>query len=245
MMRATYISISGFLVELEGVNLLFDYWRGPIPELGSKPLLVFVSHRHIDHFHPDIFKLDDGTRPVQFYFDTDFPLDEMRAKRWNLSRETWDKCRQLPGDARDTCFGAVIETLRSTDKGVAYLVTAEGKTVFHAGDLNWWYWEDESQHFLEKMERDFKEYAEPLRGRHIDLAMLPMDPMLRKHSHLGPQYFLELADIDRFLPMHQWGEYAETDRFMERCPHLADRTVPVRARGQVFDFSEEQTGEGV
>ena len=40
--------------------------------------------------------------------------------------------------------GAVrIRTLKSTDEGVAFLVEAEGKSIYHAGDLNWWYWEGE------------------------------------------------------------------------------------------------------
>ena len=36
-----------------------------------------------------------------------------------------------------------IHTLKSTDEGVAFLVRVKEKTFFHAGDLNWWYWEEE------------------------------------------------------------------------------------------------------
>ena len=49
-MTITYINHSGFFVELDTVCLLFDWWKGELPELPDKPLLVFVSHRHADHF---------------------------------------------------------------------------------------------------------------------------------------------------------------------------------------------------
>ncbi len=37
-------------------------------------------------------------------------------------------------------MGAEIRTLRSTDEGVAFVVHYAGKTIYHAGDLNWWHW---------------------------------------------------------------------------------------------------------
>ncbi len=58
MMRITYLSHSGFLVELETAYLLFDYYKGDLPELNTgKKFYVFVSHAHYDHFKKDIFKL--------------------------------------------------------------------------------------------------------------------------------------------------------------------------------------------
>ena len=58
-MRATFLDHSGFLVELPGVTLLFDWWKGELPALRpGVPLLVFASHRHEDHFKLEIFRLD-------------------------------------------------------------------------------------------------------------------------------------------------------------------------------------------
>ena len=34
-----------------------------------------------------------------------------------------------------------IRTLRSTDAGVAFLIHAEDKYIYHAGDLNLWKWD--------------------------------------------------------------------------------------------------------
>ena len=58
-MRVTFLEHSGFLVELPSVTLLFDWWKGELPALRpGVPLLVFSSHRHEDHFKPEIFSLD-------------------------------------------------------------------------------------------------------------------------------------------------------------------------------------------
>lgn len=113
------------------------------------------------------------------------------------------------------------------------------RTVFHAGDLNWWHWEGEDPVWNRNMEADFRRYAEPLRGRKIDLAMLPLDPRLGEDGFRGPQYFLELADIRRFLPMHQWGNFNFTNQFLSCYTSFTSRTVYVNRFGQVFTFEEE------
>ncbi len=66
--------------------------------------------------------------------------------------------------------------------------------------------------------------------------MLPLDPRLGEDGFRGPVYFLELADIRRFLPMHQWDDYAFTDSFLARYPQFTDRVVPVRREGDTFQL---------
>ena len=236
-MRAAFLAHSGFLVELPSVTLLFDWWNGELPVLRpGVPLLVFSSNRHEDHFKPEIFALNAQA----FLLGKDISLSARNRARWGLSDETADKCTVLGGgEAVSPLPGVRVEALPSTDEGVAFLVTADGTAVFHAGDLNWWHWEGETEGWNRNMEVNFKRYAEPLRGRRIDLAMLPLDPRLGDDGFRGPAYFLELADIRRFLPMHQWGEFGFTDNFLTRYPGFADRTVPVCREGQIFDFKEE------
>ena len=236
-MRAAFLAHSGFLVELPSVTLLFDWWNGELPVLRpGVPLLVFSSHRHEDHFKPEIFALNAQA----FLLGKDISLSARNRARWGLSDETADKCTVLGGgEAVSPLPGIRVEALPSTDEGVAFLVTADGTAVFHAGDLNWWHWEGETEGWNRNMEVNFKRYAEPLRGRRINLAMLPLDPRLGDDGFRGPAYFLELADIRRFLPMHQWGEFGFTDNFLTRYPGFANRTVPVCREGQIFDFKEE------
>ena len=49
-LKITFIYHSGFAVETPDCTLLFDYYRGDIPEFAAeKPLYVFSSHKHADH----------------------------------------------------------------------------------------------------------------------------------------------------------------------------------------------------
>ena len=71
-MKITYIAHSGFLVELVETAFLFDYYEGTIPEIGKeKALFIFSSHRHPDHFNPEIFKLAEGRKNVTYVLSYD------------------------------------------------------------------------------------------------------------------------------------------------------------------------------
>lgn len=53
-MKVTYLNHSGFLLEWEDCFWIFDYYRGALPQLSpQKPVFVFCSHSHGDHFNPD------------------------------------------------------------------------------------------------------------------------------------------------------------------------------------------------
>ena len=57
-MDITFVYHSCFLVELESCSLLFDWYGGDLPDMDrSKPLYVFNSHHHGDHYSPEIFTL--------------------------------------------------------------------------------------------------------------------------------------------------------------------------------------------
>ena len=55
-MKVTFIIHSCYFVELTHCCLLFDYYQGDIPQT-DKPLYVFHSHHHDDHFSPQVFQL--------------------------------------------------------------------------------------------------------------------------------------------------------------------------------------------
>ena len=235
MLHVTFLAHDGFFVESESVCLLFDWWKGELPPLPDKPLLVFVSHRHEDHFRPDVFTLADRKSDIRFLLGSDFHLTKKNRERWHLSPETADKCLRCgKHDRLEPLPGVTVETLPSTDEGVAFWVTADGRTLFHAGDLNWWHWEEEGDTWNHNMEMNFKRYTEPLRGRRLDLAMLPLDHRLGKAGFLGPSYFLELMQVRHFLPMHQWDHLEFTDAFLNAYPCYATITIPIRRCPETF-----------
>lgn len=235
-MRVTFLAHSGFFLELETASLLFDWWKGELPPLpADRPLLVFASHRHEDHFNPAIFSLAEGGRDVRFLLGKDIRLTERNRARWNLSDDVAARCLALGGgETVSPIPGVTVETLPSTDEGVAFLVSLEGKTIFHAGDLNWWHWEGEDKAWNRNMEVNFKRYCEPLRGRHVDLAMFPVDPRLGEDGFRGARYFLELTDTTCLLPMHQWEQFSFTRDFLAACPAFAGQVRMVERNGQCF-----------
>lgn len=55
-MKITYVHHSGFLAETDCAYYLFDYEKGHLPEMDvTKPIFVFASHSHGDHYNPAIF----------------------------------------------------------------------------------------------------------------------------------------------------------------------------------------------
>ena len=235
MIRATFLGHSGFLVELDSACLLFDWIEGVLPPLPQKPLLVFASHRHQDHFQPCIFELDDGSREVIFLLGSDLKLTESRKQRWSVSPETAARCHVMKGSETRRIDSATVETLTSTDEGVAFLVTCDGCTVYHAGDLNWWHWEGEDPQWNRSMEADFKRYLEPLRGRRIDLAFAPLDPRQEQSADWGFRYLLELADVQRIVPMHQWKNPQPTRDFCAAYPQFSAKIIPMELPGRTID----------
>lgn len=234
MMHITFLEHSGFLVELDCCCLLFDWWKGDLPALPAVPLFVFASHRHHDHFDPKIFTLDDGSRPVAFVLGKDIHLTDFRRERWGVTPAVEAHCHWLGGDETLELDGLTVHTLPSTDEGVAFLVSCCGRTIYHAGDLNWWHWEGEELAWNRNMEVDFKRDLEPLRGVRLDLAFAPLDGRLGAAAGWGLQYLLETAQVERVFPMHQWEHFSLTQDFCAEHPALASRILPISENGQRF-----------
>ena len=239
MIQVTFLCHSAFLVETDSALLLFDWQNGVLPPLpAGKPLVVFASHRHEDHFNPRIVSLDDGSRPICFLLGKDIRLTPRSCEKWNLTSETASKCQCLGGGETTRPFpNLLVETLPSTDEGVAFVVTVDGVTLYHAGDLNWWHWEGEDLAWNRNMEVNFKRFLEPLRGRTLDLAMVPLDPRQESAAGWDLKYLLELANVRHVLPMHQWGDFALTRRFLAEFPAFSHQVIPVEREGQRFNFS--------
>lgn len=233
-MRITYIGHSGFLVELRERLLLFDYYEGALPTLSQeKSLYVFASHRHPDHFNPEIFDLAKKHKDTHFLLSAD--IWDCRVPK-ALRPQT---IRFKPGESRDL-DSLSVQTLKSTDEGVAFLVRTEGKTIYHAGDLNDWRWPGEPDSWNRKMKEQFDRSIAPLRDLHIDAAFLPLDPRQEAYYALGLDFFLSLTadgnQGERIYPMHCWEDYTIIDRWLLEHPNhpQRERIVQITKRGQSF-----------
>lgn len=259
-MRITYLGHSGFLVETKEHYLLFDYYTGKLPVfLPGKKLTVFVSHSHQDHYNKEIFALQSGAeagtvqKSCEVQIMTEKTPSERRHITYVLSKDIRRKQAEqfvsgentlLSVKAYETCglYGGRmrIETLRSTDAGVAYLVTiAEdgGRTYrfYHAGDLNLWKWEGESKAHNNNMEANYRREMERLKGQYFDAAFVPLDPRLERFAFGGLDLFLEAADAKIVFPMHFWKQPGIIREYLRARPQVKN-LVELKEEGRTYEF---------
>ena len=232
-MTVTYLYHSGFVVEFDDIVLVFDYYKGELPEtVRGKKLYVFSSHYHKDHFQYKVFDW-------ALEYDATYVLSKDIRTKGPEGRTVKVKRRQnLSVDELQ------IQTLRSTDEGVAFLVRVKGITLYHAGDLNWWHWEEEGPEYNEKMKRDYQAEIGTIAGEHIDLAFVPLDPRLEEAYGWGIDYFMRHTETIRLFPMHLWGGYKTIPRFIADplSEDYRDRIVKIERRQQSFEMPLGQEG---
>ena len=215
-MRLTYIFHSCFALETEKSILVFDYWKDFAHVISrflrnDKPLYVFASHFHEDHFCKEIFTWKKHKNNITYILSKDI-LRHRRATKedadvWLAKGGTW------------TDGTVSVWATGSTDIGVSWIVETEGIRIFHAGDLNNWY-----ARFLpdvksgeiihsEEMNEDIdpiaheKQYLGELKDirkitDRFDIAMFPVDGRIGNGYTLGARQFIELFKVGLFVPMH-------------------------------------------
>lgn len=251
MMTVTYLAHSGFLVEWEKFYTLFDWWKGELPPLNrEKPLLVFASHSHEDHFDPKIFKLPETYPLTRYILSHDIRLATRRWEKLGMTNEIFSRVTSIRVDsllATEVAGEALtVRTIHSTDAGVAFLLSAEGRLVYHGGDLNWWHWEEEGKQYCNNMAANYRHAIEKLAAcvrdsaadsgceAVIDAAMAPLDPRLEDAFGLGVDYLLKTVEVRKLFPMHMWDKYDWIERYRREHPADADKLVGITRCGESF-----------
>ena len=256
-MLITYIGHSGFLVETEEIYLVFDcvapigsvsgeqmkFRAGTMPKLdGRKEIVVFVSHRHEDHYSHAIWQLRKIYPHVKYVISKDVPFSPNVRKRLGLLEEDLHDILRAYGDQRYELKlyqgnKLQIETFYSTDEGVAYYLTLNGHTIYHAGDLHLWVWDEESAAYNKDMQNRFNRELEKLRGRKTDVAFLLLDPRQGKDAYRGMDAYLSAMNVTYAFPMHVWGKYEIISDYMRariEKPYISS-LQKIEREGQVFD----------
>jgi ankyrin repeat protein len=231
-----YTGHSGWVIETANNVLVFDYWQdGRAPdapsivngcvnpiELKGKKVTAFVSHNHPDHYSKGNFAWNKG-----------------------IDNITW-VCGQRPDtavaveliDPRQTknINGIEVVAARSTDAGVAFLVTVDGLTILHSGDLH---------------NRDANidgVYAEEIgflagRGHTIDMAFMPISGCgFGDHATMekGVWWGVDKLDPTSVFWMHGGSSCARYSEF-SAAAKTAGVTVPQgipRVKGDRFMYKD-------
>ena len=217
-MRVIFVHHSCFVVELKEKTLVFDYFdgervngyhfTGKLPEFDrEKPLYFFASHRHQDHFDLEILRFCGRYPKIHYILSKDIRLGSAYLKRNKISADIKERITFVTANQEYTVADLKIETLRSTDEGVAFYIETEGVRLYHAGDLHNWRFEGAGELVNGKMESGYKAALRRLEGKHINLAFVVLDGRLGMHTNRGLDYFMQHVNADFIFPMHLWQEY--------------------------------------
>ena len=232
--KITYLVHSGFSVETASHFFIFDY----CPSLDRSQLLngellwnrenvyVFVSHNHGDHFDPAIFQWAQGNPAITYVLSSDVSY---RGDR--------ERIHFMPAYQQWTDRALSVHTFGSTDAGVSFLVKADGLSIFHAGDLNWWRWSGETQAEQDFADQFFKEEIDKIMGQQIDIAFFPVDRRLEENYALGAEYFAAKLRPRLLIPMHFARDFAATGEFARKVAGTPVTTVEITRKGQEILFA--------
>ena len=237
----THYYHSGFSVAHEKILLVFDYWRGEEGELTEElqlteeqlrsyeQVFVLISHEHPDHLDPIVFTWREFGH-VSYIVASDMPVGT-RGKR------------MAPGDELVLSDSLSVKAFDSTDLGVSFLVDFDGFHIFHAGDLNFWHWRDEStMQEITEAEEDFRKALEPLKKETVDVAFFPVDPRQGTMFEAGADSFILSVKPRLLIPMHY---FHRADIAMEYARTASNRSTEVLAMpeyGSILKIIVDESG---
>ncbi len=255
-MRITYIFHSGFAIETDNCILVFDYWMDPagvMPQIlnSTKDIYVFSSHFHEDHFTTEIFNWKNAHNNVTYILSKDI-LKHRRAQKQDAN--IW-----LAKGGHFEDENLEVYATGSNDSGVSWIVKTDGKTLFHAGDLNNWYarfMTDPNYHGGEIVAAETGELIDPLKdekqflgelkdiakiAQNFDIVMFPVDARVGNGYTRGDRQFIERFGTGLFIPMHFVASGFESAWRMEEFTN--ERNIPfwkISKEGDTINVKSQQ-----
>jgi len=220
-MRIYYVHHSCFIIETKISFIIFDYFKSKqyntnfdfdFKELlnrikqSDKSVYIFASHSHNDHYSSEILTWNSYKNDIYYILSDDIKIHKQIKN-----------CYFVKQNQEIVINNLKIRTFGSTDSGVSFMVNIDNTSIFHAGDLNWWKWNDDTPSEEEEMETSFKDIINDIIifNLQIDIAFFPVDKRLEENYSCGGNYFIEKLAPKIFIPMHFWDDFNSIKNFIE------------------------------
>lgn len=202
-MELSYLLNSGFMVKDGKTLLVFDDYEDPAGVVDAAydqgdfdKLYIFVTHAHFDHFGTHIRAY--AQKATRYVFSSDLRHTK-RVKIFPTNKITYMK---RYSEWRDDTIK--VWTYDSTDVGISFLVEfPSGRRVYHAGDFNWWQWDDDTPENNALAAKVFRRQVKRMTGMDADVAFFPVDGRLGKSQELGAIEFAARTRVKSFVAMHR------------------------------------------
>jgi len=240
---------SGFAIKTVNHLLIFDYWpdqKSPKNKMGfdaglidaneikEENIFVFISHEHQDHWYKGCLEWQDKIKKIQYVVSPEVSQGNKRFEaRKGIITTLGPKQTIEIQDVR-------IKTLLSWDSGVAFLVKADGLTIYHSGDHGCWNWNNNPN-----MESYFATQSlKILEGEAIDIAMHVCEPRLKESGWGGIVTFSQKCNPKLLIPMHFKGNYETVEEIESVLKSSMDQTSfwAVQGPGDCIVFKPGKKG---
>jgi L-ascorbate metabolism protein UlaG (beta-lactamase superfamily) len=210
-----WLGHASFQIDVEGKIIYIDPYSGKYSE---KANLILVTHSHSDHCRLAKIKSIRGADTVVFA-----PEDRVKKIKGSVKTLKVGEEENVDGIKIKAVDAHNVKRFRSPGNpfhpkgfGVGYLITALGKTVYHAGDTD----------FIPEMKR----------LGHVDVALLPSGGTYTMDNAEAADAALAM-NPSVVIPMHRWD--TKPDEFKKKVEASSRIRVVLLKRNEEYQVVRE------
>ena len=212
----TYIYHSCYSVEIGDYFIIFDYYKGILNIPEDKNVIFVASHGHSDHYTSEILKIPkmkdytyilssdighlESDDNIIYIKNNKLGMDQLKSLYNSKNVYLFDPYQFKEIEIKGKKIG--VKTFSSTEVGISLILYVDGIAIFHAGDLNYWAWEDYDDKRIKKEYYAFIEQVEKIKNNPIDIAFFPVDYRLGKNYYKGAKIFADTVKPQLMFPIH-------------------------------------------
>lgn len=245
-MQLIFITHSAFAIKTDSLSIIIDFYddKGSYNDYKSfldtnvlnteNELYILSSHSHQDHFDKRILDFTNQKHEHRLILAREIYRSNKELLE-NVDAYYLIKNKEYEDDL------IYIKAYGSTDIGISFYIYLKDikKSIFHAGDLNNWHWNEESEEseILEYESFWYKELKFITNNiKELDLLLFPVDPRLGHDYAKGALEFLDKIAVHYFCPMHFWGDFTSANNIANLYQGKITKFIKLTHKKQIIDI---------